>query len=359
MTKMKKILCLLLCLCLCGCAAEEPESRDSVSLWYVQGQELRGLERLVSEYNANRPSGTLPVSLRSFPHEQGLAAAFEQLRPDLLLCSEQKAEQLYFAGLLQRLSVAVPQYSEGIKAALDYEGECYFPIGTRLQVLVESEELFEKQELQNLELFCRAAMEYSRENNEAAFTADDFSALFCHALLCMDTEFHGNVSVDKNNERFRYLYNLLTESVMEGALLSAAYSSADILASRALPYALADSRSLVGLEGVNVYAPPGFQSSLNYPASCLGIAVTAANGRDMESVGTFADYVNQNSAELALKSGLAPAVVSDVRANNSLENCLLEIGAYYNPYFPPANSDYEKNRLSFEAVFRNTINRLY
>ena len=152
---------------------------------------------------------------------------------------------------------------------------------------------------------------------------------------------------------------MLTHSRMEGALLSAPYSSADIMASRALPYAFADSKSLVGLNGVNVYAAPAFQSSLSYPASCLGLAVTAAKGRDMESVASFVDYVNQESSALALKSGLAPAVLSDMAGESSLEKCLLEIGAYYNPCFPAENSDYERNRLSFDAVFRNTINRLY
>ena len=356
---MKKLLILILCLLLCGCSEAEPETRDSVSLWYVEGQELRGLERLVIEYNSQRPSGTLPVSLRSFPHEQGLAAAFEQLRPDLLLCSEHKAEQLYSVDQLRSLSAQMPAYSEGIKAAFEYEGESYFPIGTALQVLVESEELFQKSELQNLELFCKAAEKYSKDRGEAAFTADDFSALFCHALMTMNTEFHADISVDKNSERFRYLYNMLTETIMEGALISAPHSSADIMASRALPYAFANSQSLVGLDAVNVYAPPAFQGSLDYPATCLGLAVTAAKGRDMESVASFLSYVNRNSAALALKNGLAPAVLSDTAGENSLENCLLEIGAYYNPRFPAQNSDYERNRLSFDAVFRNTINRLY
>lgn len=359
MTKMKKLLCLLLCLFLCGCSKTETESRDSVTLWYVQGQEPKGLERLVVEYNAQRAKGSLPVSLRSFPHEQGLAAAFEQLRPDLLICDQKKAEHLYSAELLQKLSLANPNYSEGIKAAFEYEGECYFPIGCSLQLLAEREALFDKTQLESLEQFCSAAMAYSREKGEPVFRADSFSALFCDALLAMDTEFHADIAQDKNNERFRYLYNMLTECVMEGALLSSAYSSADILASRALPYALADSASLVDLEGLNVYPSPGFQRSLDYTGSCVGIAVTALGGRDMNSITEFINYVNQNSPRLALKSGLAPAVLSDAQGENSLEKCILEIGAYYNPCFPVENSDYEKNRLSFEAVFRNTINRLY
>lgn len=359
MTKMKKLLCLLLCLFLCGCSKTETESRDSVTLWYVQGQEPKGLEKLVNEYNANRPQGTLPVSVRSFPHEQSLAAAFEQLRPDLLVCKLHKAQQLDEAGLLQSLSVPQVQYSDGVKAALDFEGESYFPIGMSLQLLVEAKPLFEKTQLESMEQFCTAAMDYSRAEGEPVFTADDFSLLFCNSLLAMDTEFHADIALDKSSERFRYLYNLLTQCVMEGALMSCAYRCADVLASAALPYALADSKSLVGLEGVNVYAAPRFQSSLDYIASCEGLAVTAAEGRDMKSVAAFADYVNQNSPSLALRSGLAPAVLSDIQPSSSLENCLLEVGAYYNPCFPAENSDYEKNRLSFEAVFRNTVNRLY
>ena len=360
---MKKLICLILCLCLClcGCGKEDSESRDFVSVWYITGQEPKGLETLVNEYNKSRPDGCLPVSLRAFPHEQALAAAFELRGPDLLLCYHGRAMQLYEQGVLTEVGAKAPVYNGGIRESFEFAGKSFFPIGSELQLLCENEALLAEESLKNFELFCRSAMEYSMENKKPAFTADDFSALFCHELLCMDTQFHGKLETDKNNELFRYLYNLLTEAAMEGALLSTEYASVDIILDNALPYAMANSRSLVYAKDRQVYPMPSFRDSLAYPAQCLGIAVTAGQGRSPESIASFLDYVNrsENSAALALASGLAPAVENQTEGENSLESCLLEIGAYYEPYFPLDSSDYIKNRLSFEAVFRNTLNRLY
>ena len=163
---MRKLFCLLLCLCLfmTGCTESRDEKRESISLWYVLGQEPKGLEELVTEYNKALPEGCLPVSLRSFSHEQGLAAAFEQLRPELLLCYDQTAQRLNNSGLLKETAGLSFNYSEGILKSLDYAGKSFFPIGTKLQLLAESESLFTAEELENLELFCNAAMRYSEEN---------------------------------------------------------------------------------------------------------------------------------------------------------------------------------------------------
>ena len=112
---------------------------------------------------------------------------------------------------------------------------------------------------------------------------------------------------------------------------------------------------------LQVYPAPAFKNSLKYPGLFLGLAVTAGEGRSLKSIESFLDYVNQPeiNSSLALGSGLVPAVPDMVQRDSSFENCLMEIGAYYELYLPTADSDYMKNRLRFEAVFRNTINRLY
>ena len=360
--RMKKLICILLCLCLCGCAKAPEESRETVSLWYVEGSQPQGLEELVAKYNKERAEGTLPVSLRSFPHEQALAAAFELRAPELLLCDYAKAEQLISQGRLFSVQAEQPEYWGNISQSMLSAGELYFPIGSRVQLLAEGEKLFENESLRSLDAFCAAASHYAEANNSPVFTADDFSQLFSHAMLCLDTKFSAELARDKNNELFRYVYNLLAECALDGALLSSEFSSVDILARKALPYALADSCSLVNVaDSVQVYPAPAFKGSLKYPAQALGIAVSAPQGRNYGSVAAFLDYVNQprHNSALALDSGLVPAVANEALAENSLQSCLLEIGEYYTLCYFGENSEYMKNRLSFEAVFRNSIKRLY
>lgn len=360
---MKKILCLFLAFCLLfsGCAKEE-QSRDSVSLWYIQGQEPEGLEELVNEYNKSLPSGLLPVSLRSFAHEQALAAAFDMKAPDLLMCYHTKAGQLYEQSLLRGCKPRRPEYGGALVESLDYIGRSFFPLGTQVQLLAGSSDTFDEAVFSDLEGFCRAAVDYTKENSKAAFTADDFSALFCHALLSLDTQFHAELSADKNKDVFKYVYNLLIETVLEGAMLSTEYSSFDVLMASKLPYAFVNSRDLAKMQHeLQVYPEPAFKSSLKYPGLCLGLAVTAGEGRSLASIESFLDYVNQAevNSSLALASGLVPAVPDMRQSDSSLKNRLMEIGAYYELFLPVADSDYMKNRLRFEAVFRNTINRLY
>lgn len=360
---MKKIMCMLLAfsLLLCGCAKEE-QSRDSVSLWYIQGQEPEGLEELVNEYNKSLSAGLLPVSLRGFAHEQALAAAFDLRAPDLLLCYHTKAGQLYEQELLTDCKPKQVQYGGALPESPDYIGKSFFPLGTQVQLLTVSSDAFDKSNFSDLESFCRAAIAYSEENSAPAFTADDFSALFCHALLSLDTEFHAELSADKNKDVFKYVYNLLIESVLEGAMLSTEYSAADVLLGSELPCAFASSQELAQKQHeLQVYPEPAFKSSLKYPGLCLGLAVTAGEGRSLASIESFLDYVNQAeiNSSLALAAGLVPAVPDMRQSDSSLENCLMEIGAYYELYLPGADSDYMKNRLRFEAAFRNTVNRLY
>ena len=360
---MKRILCLILslCLALCGCAKQE-QSRDTVSLWYVQGQEPAGLEKLVNEYNESLSASLLKVTLRSFPHEQALAAAFDMRPPDLMLCYHTKAAQLCDQGRLRDCAAADLQYAEGIEQSLAFAGKSYFPLGVQVQLLAEAEAVFGDDELRDLESFCTAAKEYSLRKGRPAFTADDFSQLFSHALVSLDTEFHADIGMDKNGDIFKYVYNLLAETAMEGGMLATEYSAVDILLNEQLPYALTLSTELVkASDKLSARPEPTFRNSLKYPGLCIGFAVTAGEGRSLKSVENFLNYVNQTgrNSSLALGAGLVPALPDMQQRETSLENCLMEIGAFYELYLPSADSDYMKNRLRFEAVFRNTVNRLY
>ena len=132
---------LLLCLCLplMACAAEK-NSRDAVSLWYVEGEAVApALAALIGEYNAGLDGELLPLSLRAFPDEESLAAAFDTARPDLLLCAHPRAMALYDRGLTRDTAPALagnpPAFAAWLTERFSAVGRSFFPIGTEVQLL--------------------------------------------------------------------------------------------------------------------------------------------------------------------------------------------------------------------------------
>lgn len=132
---------LLLCLCLplMACAAEK-NSRDAVSLWYVEGEAAApALAALIGEYNAGLGGELLPLSLRAFPDEESLAAAFDTARPDLLLCAHPRAMALYDRGLTRDTAPALagnpPAFAAWLTERFSAVGRSFFPIGTEVQLL--------------------------------------------------------------------------------------------------------------------------------------------------------------------------------------------------------------------------------
>ena len=61
---------------------------QQLKLWYVSGEfSPADMELLASRYNDQRQGERYTLVPRGFSTEEELAAAFEQSRPDLLLCS--------------------------------------------------------------------------------------------------------------------------------------------------------------------------------------------------------------------------------------------------------------------------------
>ena len=105
----------VICALLGGCAGARAQTRDSVSVWYIEGDALAGpLAQAASEYNGAVEDGLLGVSLRSFSDEAALSAAFESGRPDLLLCSTAKAVDLYERGVLRDVGAAFVPMALGL-----------------------------------------------------------------------------------------------------------------------------------------------------------------------------------------------------------------------------------------------------
>ena len=101
---------------------------SQLSLWYVE-EELPPsvMESLAEEYNSQRGRDSYELLLRSFSSEEDLAAAFEQGRPDLLLCSYTRAASLGSRGLLGAVELADRDYLPALEEALPCAGRSFFP----------------------------------------------------------------------------------------------------------------------------------------------------------------------------------------------------------------------------------------
>ena len=76
-------------------------SQRQLNLWYAQDCiPAPVMEELAEEYGSRSGDDSCRIILRSFASEAELAAAFEQERPDLLLCSSTRAASLGSRGLL-------------------------------------------------------------------------------------------------------------------------------------------------------------------------------------------------------------------------------------------------------------------
>lgn len=354
-------------LCACGGGSKEPV-RDAVSIWYLEGDPLAGeLSELAREYNENVEGELLTVALRPFSDEEALGAAFETAQPDLLLCSYQKAEELYERGILRDIGAALeadaPQYADTLRARFASMGRGFFPIGSLIQLLYYRENTLNAKQLSDPDaLFTYAALQGSQDHLPF-FTADSYAALFYELLLSLDTEFHADRQLDLRQVNYIYLYNLLAEAAYEGSLVSMSYTGEELVSGGYLPCAAVSSASLVDapLDGFSLSPLPHFQSGKACVGNMIGLAVTARSGRSIRSISAFLRFLfsENRAAELSLKSGLLPAMEAAVPAGeNRLSQTLMEIYKGYELHLPDTAGDYMKNSASFEDDFRRALSLL-
>lgn len=352
-------------LCACGSGPKEP-LRDAVSVWYLEGDPLAdGLSELAREYNENVEGGLLIVALRPFPDEDALGAAFETAQPDLLLCSWQKAEELYQRGVLRDIGAALkadaPQYSGELCSRFASVGRGFFPVGSAVQLLYWQEGALTAQQCSDPDaLFSLAALQGSRDHLPF-FTADSYSALFYELLLSLDTEFHADRQMDLRQIKYIYLYNLLAEAAYEGSLVSMDYSGVDLVSGGYLKCAAVFSDSLTDapLDGFSLSPLPHFQNGRGCLGEMSGLAVTARSGRSIRSISAFLRFLFSESraAQLSLQSGLLPSMegVSITGEESGLAQALMQVYTGYTLHLPDVEGDYVKNRASFETDYRKTL----
>jgi len=363
------ICALFICCIFCSCSKTEEENRDTVSIWYAPDCHVPAekLVALVNEYNELRSEDYLAVSLRSFESIETLANAFESGRPDLLLCSHDKAFDLYDRGELRdikaELGNALPQYVQTISQRSPAIGGSFYPLGSQVPLVYVREDVYNPVIFSDFEAFLAEASGYYSTYNCPFFTADSFSQLFYSLLLRLDTEFHADSKTDSRSKNYTYVYNLIANAAYYGGLAPMESRGVELVQSGKLAAAIVASSDLAAAqEEYYCFCPlPEFGGNSVCLANIQGFAVTAREGRSLDSIVSFLSWLFENERlnTLALGSGLVPAAAyTGNTSGGKLESLLLELSDSSDLHTPDYYCDYMKNRYEFEVYIRAALSQL-
>lgn len=360
----------LICLLLCGCGVSGRGDQEPVTLWCLEDDPLRGaLEELVERYDRDR-GGLLPVELRSFPDEESLAEAFHASRPDLLLCSHDRALALERQGILRDvragLGEGAPSYPASLEGSFDAVGRSYFPLGaqvTLLAVTAEAAETVSPEQLQLLDGLCACAEDYAARTGRPFFTADSFSELFYLGMLSQLSQFHADETRDRHSSAYLRVYTQLTDCAFRGGLAVSEHAGADLLRSGAIACAALPSTALpgAGFEPGLLLPLPGLEMERELPALCTGIAVTAREGRGLRSAAGFLSWLfaEGRAEQAALDAGLVPASLGEMPEQEGLlPRTLLALRGERTLHLYDPEGEYWRSRDGFEEQLRAILRRL-
>lgn len=341
---------------------------QQLSLWYVDSELSPGfMEKLEDSYNSRRSRDSYPLVLRSFDSESELAAAFEQGRPDLLLCSHVRAASLGSRGLLDSVYISGPEYLPAIEEALPYVGESFFPLGMQVPVLAYNPALLEKAgispEFQSLESFIKLAGEYRDKTDTPFFTVQELEPLLCSWCGSLGTELSGRLELDSLEKDFTDVYNSLAQAAIDGSFLPPDQQAVELVSSGLLPCALLCSNHVYAMaEGLDFALLPLPEDGTRlYVPDILGLAVTGANSYSMASAADFLSWLFEElSAESIMGQGLVPAVpLEDIPAATALTELLLDMNRTWEALIYPPLGSYAENCGKTEAQLCRALDSLY
>lgn len=350
---------LLLCAALCSCAGSEGENHiaDTLTVWCTADAPVTAaLAELANEYNA-LPGQTMPVQLKVFPSELAMAEAFNSLRPDLLLCSHDRASTLGLSGLLS----AVPGLGEKISSTVNagfssFSAGSFIPLGGEVPLMVCAPGYsFTPGTISEL---ADAAGAYDGQFMAVASWADIFAAAFCQS----GGEFLCELEKQSQSDEFSELYNLFAELAFSGKLRFSG-RPAELAAEGKVRCAIVSSCELGGmtLDGCSICAMPDmYDEPSQFMSSVWGFAVTAASGRSAAPAAAFMDWLLEGSrlGDMALRCGLIPASRCSVRST-PLYAALFDIYRNNRLYMVPGGCPYFLLRHDFDSEVSAALARLY
>ncbi len=374
MRLMPRLICILLVLALllCACSAPPPEETERpvqpVAIWLWEELPFcAALRALAAEYNDTQPER--PVSLRVFSTEEALGTAMNDARPDLLLCSGDRAAALYEQGKLLSaspeltLSPAFSSYGGGV-------GRSFFPLGAEVPLLAVNAEGYlaspvaggtEASALSSAESLLSLAAAHGSSTDQPFFAVDSWADFF-EALLPQGGEpFLAQQEQLRNSPKAAALYNALAEAAYAHGLYIGAQDPLPLVQDGSVIAVLLASRRLVGAEtGLSIYPAPRLtEGEAILPAQVWGLAVINFSGEPIEGVDAFLSWLYQpeRASALALEEGLLPAVSMPVGDEDAptLDNALLRTGESFLLRPAESGSDWAFRSEDFDAALRTAL----
>lgn len=343
-------------------------SSQQLKLWYVSGDFSPAvMELLASHYNEQRREEDYPVSMRGFATEEELAAAFAQSRPDLLLCSYDRAASLGSREQLAELVGADWDYLPEIEDSLPYAGRSFFPLGSAVPLLAANDGALAEAGIQadfaSLEGLCATAEAYHAKTGKPFFTAGGVSPLLAAWCGSLGYALRGDVERDTLSEVFCRVYNQLAQCAYDGSFLPLREDVTDYVETGELPCALISSPQAVSLADGCTLAllPLPEEGEAVYVPELMGLAVTGANSYALPSAKAFILWLRNNYSPWdALALGLVPAGAA-MECEPDLELSRLLMTAYESrrPLLYPPLSGYMEKRQEMENRLCHALDLLY
>ena len=354
----RRVLILVLALMLClGMAwyngkRQQESGLGGIRLWYAETDcAPTVMENLLSRF---REETGLSVRAECFRDEQALADSLETERPDLLFCSHIRAAHLEGIGGLVALPEALP-VPTGLRGLRPTPGASFFPIGSRLPLLLQNTALT-GEAYDSLESLLESA------GNAPFLTADDWSMLLYTAMRAKGERPQGIPEKDRESKNWKKLYNLLCEASFRGGLVITTRDAPEYVRQGLLPCAIVRSSALAGLEGDGLRVSPAplpEGTDAQYPAELMGFLLP--NGANTEKAEAFLRWLwNGQGADTALAAGLVPIADPDPKtpADSALKRLLVSLYEGGKLFWPDAREPFFKNRESCEARLREALDLL-
>lgn len=344
-------------------------SGQQLKLWYVSGDFSPAvMELLASRYNDQRQGEHYALEVRGFGTEEELAAAFEQSRPDLLLCSYDRAASLGSREQLATLAGADWDYLPEVEDGLPYAGRSFFPLGSAVPLLVYNQAALTEAagiaaEFSSLEGLCATAEAYRERTGKPFFTAGTVTPLLAVWCGALGYALQGDAERDALNSTFCKVYNQLAQCAFGGSFLPPTEDAPGLVEVGEPPCALLSSTQAVsladGCAAVPLPLPEG--GAAVYVPEIMGLAVTGANSYALPSARVFLLWLRENYSPWdALSLGLVPTVeAADCEPDLAMSRLLMEIYENRRPLVYAPLGSYMEQRQEMEDQLGRALDLLY
>ena len=321
----------------------------SLRVWYAESDcPSAVMEALLARC---REQTGLWLEITAFPDEAALRAAFAESAPDLFYCSHIRAGRLSRQGKLGALD-ASPAGAEAARVIGDWIGLSFFPLGSRLPVLLYDSDKIPGS-FESLEAL------YAAGGNSPFLVSDDWAELLFTTLYSTGYTMCGD-KTDADSAAWREAYNALAAAVFQGGFVTVQASAADYVRAGAVPCAVTSSAKLAGLTDTNLRAallPLPAGAAAQYPVELMGFALFS--GADIGAADAFARWLcdSGDGGAQALAAGLVPLSM-ELSGQNGLERDFAEIAKSGVLFCLPPDTVFYENRPDCERQLGEALDLL-